>query len=399
MYTETRKQGFGDEVARRILIGTYVLSAGYYDAYYIKASKVRRCILDDFTKAFTKVDALLTPTTPTPAFAIEDKPDFMTMYMNDVLTVPASMAGLPACNGTIVGESIAMLLDVGEGHRLYVSEQSPTPNRLSAKSSAIKSAAKSAIFLHGGPGGASSLKHFEFFPKSARVVRFDQRGCGKSKFQTRLQHNTTERLVADMEKIRNELGIEKWLVFGGSWGSTLALCYALAHPNRVTGLVLRGVFLGTKAEMEWAFEQAAPTFMPELMAKVGCVKALAKKVLAGDAKAMRIWGAYENCLSCLKPADFKLSAKVPNSPLLECHYAANNFFIKKPILKQVTKIRHLKAIIIQGRYDLLCPPKTAFALAQTWGKNCQLKFINDAGHSAFEPSTLTALKRAVRKLL
>ena len=316
-----------------------------------------------------------------------------------------------------------MLLEVGEGHSLYIATNgslggSSAPSGKSPLKGSPKNSHKSShkgshkpavVFLHGGPGGASSPSHFRFFPKTSYGVRFDQRGCGRSKWtNSPLHHNTTRHLVADMEKIRTRLGITKWLVFGGSWGSTLALCYALAHPERVTGLVLRGLFLGTKAEMDWAFEKAAGVFMPELAQKVAQrakamgipdTKALAKRVLAGDGNAARLWGAYEWGLCSLNPPPFRLPARVPNSPLLECHYAANGFFISQPILKRINKIKHLRAVIVQGRYDLLCPPKNAFALAEAWGKNCQLEFINNAGHSASEPATEVALKKAVRRLL
>ena len=283
-----------------------------------------------------------------------------------------------------------MYIEVGDGHRLY------------ATTVGEATAAGTAVFLHGGPGGASSSAHSRFFPPNVRLVRFDQRGCGRSRFVSKLRNNTTRHLVADLELLRSHLGIDRWLIFGGSWGSTLGLCYAISHPKRVSGMVLRGVFLGSDEEWEWTFA-ATTTFRPRLAEKLrqfGTVTQLERRILRGDATAARAWGAYERSLSTLRPRPFRLPAKVPNSPLLECHYHRHKFFLESQdwILRNIKEIKRIPAIIVQGRYDLVCPPITAHKLAKAWGPSCRLR-LTVAGHDAFEEQTAEGLKRAVRELI
>lgn len=289
-----------------------------------------------------------------------------------------------------------MYLDVGDGHRLYVAAEK------GSQRGTQKSNEAAAVFLHGGPGGSSSPSHEQFFPERVRLVRFDQRGCGRSKFTSRLKNNTTWHLVADLEAIRRELGIAKWLLFGGSWGSTLGLCYAIKHPERVSGLVLRGVFLGGDDEWDWAFSAGAKMFRPQLaetLRRFGTVAQLERRILGGDVAAAKAWAAYERGLSTLVPLPFKLPTKPPNSPLLETHYHRHKFFLQPNwILKNLAAARRLPLRIIQGRYDLICPPLKAYQLAKAWGAKCRLE-LTEAGHDAFEPPTAAGLRRAVEALL
>jgi proline iminopeptidase len=281
-----------------------------------------------------------------------------------------------------------------------------------------------AVFLHGGPGSGCQRAHARLFdPKRFRAVLFDQRGAGLSTPKLSLTDNTTWHLVADMERIRSELGIEAWMIVGGSWGSTLALAYAERHPERVLGLVMRAVFLGTPGEVEWAFTGAARTFRPDLWDQFlsllpeeerdDPVAAYGARLENPDpaihVPASRVWGAYEQALSELKPAmpsfpeslhDPKASSaeRVPNTPYVEWHYVSQDCFLEPDqLVRDAGRLKEIPGIITQGRYDLLCPPANAARLVRAWG-NCDLRIVPDAGHSASEPGTRTALVAAVNEM-
>lgn len=276
------------------------------------------------------------------------------------------------------------------------------------------------VYLHGGPGGSIGPENRRYFnPKKYRIILFDQRGCGKSKPKGSLIKNRTNDLINDMEKIRTFLKIKKWIILGGSWGSTLALTYAIKNSSRVLGMVLRGVFLGTKKEAYWAFHYASKYFYPEIIDSIECKlkeknkkiflklgKMLESKKISNRIVSSIIWEKYERTLSVLNPGKINLNElirikkkkKIPNSPFLEWHYTKNNFFLKKnEIISNVKKIKKIPIIIIQGRYDLICPPKSAFLLAKKIS-NCELKIIENSGHSASETFIRTNLLKAINKI-
>ncbi|NUP05194.1 MAG: prolyl aminopeptidase [Polyangiaceae bacterium] len=274
---------------------------------------------------------------------------------------------------------------------------------------------KPAVFVHGGPGGGIDPKHRRFFdPKKYRIVLFDQRGCGKSTPHASLEDNTTHALVADMEKVRTHLGIDKWLVFGGSWGSTLSLAYAEAHPDRVTELVLRGIFLLRKWEIDWFYQEGASRMFPEAwdqyLAPIpkeehhDLLSAYHRRLTSPDQDvaiaAARAWSIWEGKTSCLFPND-ELVAKMGADRFalafarIECHYFVNNGFFDKDsqLLDDVQKIRHISGTIVQGRYDVVCPAQSAWDLARAWPE-AKLVIVPDAGHSAMEIGTLHELVKA-----
>ena len=277
-----------------------------------------------------------------------------------------------------------------------------------------------AVFLHGGPGGSCQEAQRQLFdPDIFHAVLFDQRGCGLSTPKGCLDDNSTDFLIADLERIRETLEIERWMLVGGSWGSTLAVAYAEAYPQRVSGMVLRAVFLGTNEEVHWAFEGAARQFRPELWhaftellpkAERGDpVAAWGKRMESGNAAKRRgagwVWHDYERALSELVPENEALPDSLkaaaaregePSSPYFEWHYMARDFFLEPgQLLERAGRLKDIPGHIIQGRYDLLCPPATAEALAHAWGENCRLKIVPGSGHSAGEPAIASALVKAV----
>ncbi len=273
-----------------------------------------------------------------------------------------------------------------------------------------------ALFLHGGPGAGAGAIHRRFFdPAHWRVVIFDQRGAGRSRPLGELRDNTTPHLVADIEALRRFLGIEKWLLFGGSWGSTLALAYAQAHPERVTGCVLRGVFLGRPAEVEWflyglrrIFPDAWAAFaehVPEAE-RGDLLDAYLKRLCDPDPAihqpAARAWSLYEGSCSTLLPspetvASFAQDRSALGLARIEAHYFKHDLFLRLGgLLAGMAEIGHIPAEIIQGRYDMVCPCDTAFDLAAAWPR-ARLTMVPDAGHSALEPGVRTALVSAVER--
>ena len=294
-------------------------------------------------------------------------------------------------------------LDVGEGQSIYWEE------------SGIHSGIP-VVFLHGGPGSNTNSGHRCYFdPKKYRIVLFDQRGCGKSLPHATLERNTTWDLVSDIEKLRLFLGIEKWVVFGGSWGSTLSLAYAETHPERVRSLILRGIFLGRKKELDWFYQgKGAHCIFTEhwekflevipLEERGDMIKAYYKRLCSRDTdvrqKAAAAWTRWEsvNLKLMFDPALFQEFTQDFHADALariECHYFINRCFFKTDnwLIENVDKIRHIPAVIVQGRYDIICPFEAAWELHKAWPE-ARLDIIPDAGHSASEVGITDALVRA-----
>jgi proline iminopeptidase len=276
---------------------------------------------------------------------------------------------------------------------------------------------KPVVFLHGGPGGATDPSMRRFFnPQRYRIVLFDQRGCGKSKPHACLEENTTWDLVADIERLRELLGIERWQVFGGSWGSTLALAYAQKHPGRVTELVLRGIFLLRRSELNWFYQntEGAASIFPDQWDKYTAhipederndmMGAYYRRLTSADNAernaAARIWSIWEAATSYLQGnpesiAKFSVPKTAAAFARIECHYFVNRGFLDcdDQLLRDVTRIAHIPAVIVQGRYDVVCPMRSAWHLHKAWPKS-KLVIVPDAGHSAFEPGNARALRAA-----
>ncbi|MEO8136030.1 MAG: prolyl aminopeptidase, partial [Betaproteobacteria bacterium] len=273
------------------------------------------------------------------------------------------------------------------------------------------------VFLHGGPGGGCSSRHRQFFdPAFYRIVLFDQRGAGQSTPVGELRDNTTQHLVADIERLRLHLGIERWLVFGGSWGSTLALAYGEAHPGRCLGFVLRGIFLGRQAELDW-FMHGMGQFFPEARNRfVGALPPEERGDLLGNyhrrltdedpavhLPAAHAWSTYEGACSTLAPnpeliAHFDDDAAALALARIEAHYFVHRIFLPQgSLLQDLAPIRHLPCSIIQGRYDVVCPPVSAFELKAAW-PDAELIIVPDAGHSAWEPGITSALVGALERI-
>jgi proline iminopeptidase len=273
-----------------------------------------------------------------------------------------------------------------------------------------------ALFLHGGPGAGAGAIHRRFFdPHHWRIVIFDQRGAGRSRPLGELRDNTTPHLVADIEVLRRFLGIDSWLLFGGSWGSTLALAYAQAHPDRVAGCVLRGVFLGRPSEVEWflyglrrVFPDAWQAFAEHIPTaeRHDLLSAYLKRLCDPDplvhGPAARAWSLYEGSCSTLLPspetvASFAQDRSALGLARIEAHYFAHDLFLSEGgLLAHMDSIAQVPAEIVQGRYDMVCPPDTAFDLAAAWPR-ARLTVVPDAGHSALEPGVRTALVSAVER--
>jgi proline iminopeptidase len=292
-------------------------------------------------------------------------------------------------------------LDVGDGHVLYV-EQCGASDGIPA------------LFLHGGPGAGCAASHRRFFdPARYRAVLFDQRGCGRSTPYAGLAHNDTWALVADIERIREHLGIDRWLVFGGSWGSTLALAYAETHPERVTALILRGIFLCRPQEIHWFYQEGAnwvfPDYWRDFLAPIpepeqGDLLHAYHRRLTGDDEAARLaaakaWSVWEGrCATLLPDAGIREAFADPRMALslarIECHYFVNRSFLRpNQLLAEAGRLADIPGVIIHGRYDLICPLRSARELHQAWPR-ADLQVIPDAGHAAFEPGIARALVAA-----
>lgn len=291
-------------------------------------------------------------------------------------------------------------IQVSDLHELYV-EEVGNPNGLPV------------VFLHGGPGSGCAPWHRQFFdPRIYRAVLVDQRGAGRSTPAGELRQNTTDDLIADLETIRTHLGIPQWLVFGGSWGSTLALAYAQAHPTSVSGLILRGVFTATPEEDHWLMGGMAGWIHPEAWQQFRdfipaaeqdqLTQAYYRRLCSEDAPirraAVEAWNRWEGSIVSLLPdpaaqASFRDGAEAPAR--IECHYFVNGCFLRSPtqLIDQLDRIRHLPCIIVQGRYDVICPVHAAWRLHRRWPES-ELRIVADGSHSAADPAMAAALTQA-----
>jgi proline iminopeptidase len=271
------------------------------------------------------------------------------------------------------------------------------------------------LFLHGGPGGGLTPNYRRFFdPGHYRVVLIDQRGAGKSTPYAELRENTTWDLVRDIEAVREALGIRKWIVFGGSWGSTLGLAYAVTHPARVLGLILRGIFLCRKLEIDWFYQEGASHIFPDAWeeylapippAERGDLVGAYYRRLTGPDEAERVrcaiaWSKWEASTMYLVPNEASIREHAePKTALplarIECHYFHYNTFFQTPnyLLESVPKIRHIPGVIIHGRYDLVCPIRNAWDLHRAWPE-AELAIVPNAGHAAMEPGIRSRLIEA-----
>ena len=269
-----------------------------------------------------------------------------------------------------------------------------------------------AVFLHGGPGGGIEPVYHQYFdPDKWHLVLFDQRGCGKSTPFADLRENTTWDLVADIEKIRDQLKIDKWVVFGGSWGSTLSLAYSQTHPEHVKALILRGIFLLRKSELRWFYQEGASYIFPDAWEQYQApipkaerddmLTAYYKRLTADNAEirltAARAWSIWEGSTSKLYPNEALLERFAQNQfaeafARIECHYFTNGGFLESEdqLLRNIDRIRHLPAVIVQGRYDVVCPITTAWDLQRVWPE-ADFHIIPDAGHSMTEPGIRSML--------
>ncbi|MEM9156684.1 MAG: prolyl aminopeptidase [Cyanobacteria bacterium P01_F01_bin.33] len=293
-------------------------------------------------------------------------------------------------------------LPVSDLHTLYY-EECGNPN------------GKPAVFLHGGPGGGCPPEYRQYFhPDTWRLILFDQRGCGRSTPYAELRENTTWELVADIERLRSHIGIDKWLVFGGSWGSTLALAYSETHPECCTGLILRGIFMLRQREIQWFYQEGTSYLFPDAwedylkpipsLERDDMVAAYHKRLIDSDAatrlEAARAWSIWEASTSKLVP-DAKLKQQFGEDEFavafarIECHYFINKGFFEVDdyILRNAHRIQNIPGTIVQGRYDVVCPPVSAWELHQAWPKS-ELIVVPDAGHSMSEPGVRSALIEA-----
>jgi proline iminopeptidase len=283
------------------------------------------------------------------------------------------------------------MIDTGDGHQIYVEECGVKGGR-------------PVVVFHGGPGAGCSPSMRRYFdPTKYHIILFDQRGCGRSRPTASVKNNTPQHLINDIEHIRTMLKIERWMVFGGSWGATLALLYAQAHPQHVTHMVLRGIFMMTRDELDWFYGGGAGKFWPDLWAKfesaipVGerddLISAYHKRLFSGDLRTEmnfgKLWSDWENALASFRangnggycPVDYaRTFARIEN------HYFINRGFLRSDdqIMEDLDKIKHIPAYIVQGRYDFICPPHTAHRLAKAWPM-CDLHLVPFAGHAMSEP--------------
>ena len=273
------------------------------------------------------------------------------------------------------------------------------------------------VFLHGGPGAGCEAFHRRFFdPEHYRVILYDQRGCGRSTPHAELRGNTTQNLVADIERIRMHLQIDTWLVFGGSWGATLALVYAEAHPQRVAGLILRGIFLCRRRDIQWFYQEGAGRIHPELWEayirvipphdRHDLVAAFYRRLTSDDPgvqrEAARAWSAWEGSTSNLvtKPEvleHFAQEATALSLARIECHYFMHDSFLRdNQVLDDAHRLNGIPGVIVHGRYDVVCPVEQAWALHRAWPE-AEFRVAPRSGHSAAEPEIIDALVRATRK--
>ena len=296
------------------------------------------------------------------------------------------------------------IMQTGDGHQIYV-EQCGNPDGVPV------------VVLHGGPGGGCSPVMRRYFdPNKYRVVLFDQRGCGRSRPLASTKNNTTRHLVSDIEMIRERLSIDRLIVFGGSWGATLSLVYAQAHPERTSHIVLRGVFLMTKRELDWFYGGGAGQFWPDAWKRFiekipnsehdNLISAYHRRLFCGDLRIEMqfgsIWSSWENALASIYSNGNGVEASSEYSRTfarLENHYFINNGFLEfdGQILSQMDKISHIPGFIVQGRYDMICPPKSAWDISQSWPQ-CDLRLIRNAGHAMSEPGITSELVKIMDQI-
>lgn len=296
------------------------------------------------------------------------------------------------------------MMDVGHGHKIYF-EQCGNPSGVPV------------VVLHGGPGGGCSPAMRRYFdPEVFRVILFDQRGCGRSRPHASVKDNTTWHLVADIEAIRSALDIEAWIAFGGSWGATLALIYAQTHPSRVSELVLRGVFTMTQDELDWFYGGGAGRFWPEVWARFiapipederdDLIGAYHRRLFSGDlqmeTRFARSWASWENALASIHSTGAGGDAPGEYARAfsrLENHYFTHGGFLEfdGQILAHMDRIAHIPGTIVQGRYDLICPPQSAYAISKQWPA-AQLKMVRNAGHALSEPGISAELVRTMDRI-
>jgi proline iminopeptidase len=299
------------------------------------------------------------------------------------------------------------LLAVGDGHDIHVESVGRTDGI-------------PAVYLHGGPGSGCQPDHRRLFdPERFHAVLFDQRGAGRSRPKGGRDANTLPHLIADMEMIRAKFGFERWIVVGGSWGATLALAYAQAHPQRVSGIVLRATFLGMRSELDAAFLENLPRFRPALHKdflevlpedeRARPLEAYWRRILDPDpavhGPAARAWQGTESILSEHAPGRTRLDLTsldshrpLPATPFMEAHYFANSCFMQpRQLLTEAERLKEIPGIIVQGRYDLLCPPATSHALAAAWPQ-VDIRTVEGAGHSLYDPGVRDAVMKAIADL-
>jgi proline iminopeptidase len=296
-------------------------------------------------------------------------------------------------------------LQVSGGHDIYVEECGTK-------------GAKPVVILHGGPGGGCSPGMRRFFdPEAYHIILFDQRGCGRSRPHASIERNTTWDLVEDIEAIRRSIGIDRWMVFGGSWGATLSLIYAETHPRRVSELILRGVFLMTQRELDWFYGGGAAVFWPELWEeferpipeneRADMITAYHRRLMGGDVvqqtECAKVWTRWEGATASLRSEGagnrgYAAASYARAFARIECHYFKNRGFLAEDgqILRDIGRIRDIPGIIVQGRYDMICPPVSAYELHQAWPTS-ELVMVGDAGHALSEPGITAALVTATEK--
>ena len=296
-------------------------------------------------------------------------------------------------------------LEVSGGHSVYFEEVGNPEG-------------KPALFVHGGPGaGAQPFDRRFFDPERYRVVLFDQRGCGRSTPHAALNENTTLHLIDDIERLRGQLGIERWLVFGGSWGSTLSLAYAQAHPTSVTALVLRGIFLLRRKELVWFYQEGASAIFPDEWEKYlapipeserdDLISAYYRRLTSNDKEtrleAARAWSGWEGATLSLYPDEERVRMFAGDDfatafARIECHYFINGAFFDhdSQLLEGIDRVRHIPAVIVQGRYDVCTPMMSAWALHRAWPE-ADFRLVADAGHASSEPGIVHELVEATDK--
>ena len=295
-------------------------------------------------------------------------------------------------------------LSVSDGHEIYVE-------------SVGRAGGIPAVYLHGGPGSGCQRDHRRLFdPERFHGVLFDQRGAGRSRPKGSREANTLAHLIADIETIREKFGFERWMVVGGSWGATLALAYAQAHPDRVSGMVLRATFLGTIQEIENGFLNALPRFYPGLYddflgvlpeaERTQPIAAYFRRILDADTAvhgpAARAWGQTESILSEHQPNRSRLdlpaltsSRALPATPFMEAHYFANNSFMRpNQLIEEAGRLNGIPGFIVQGRFDLLCPPATSHALGCVW-RDAEIRVVEGAGHTLYDPGVRDAVMKSI----